>query len=150
MPALGMSQKPMVMPSYPHMLTEDTEVWSRYLRDPIAPIREVWYDVHVGKPMEVVEGASQIQTSVAAAVSRKRIDVIARVGAGLWCIEIKPLGSMLALGQVLSYTRLFVAEYQPFCEVWPVVVCYSVDLDLADEFEAFGVAVIEVGMPDVT
>ena len=52
---------------------------------------------------------------------------------------------MLALGQALTYTRLFIVDYAPPGEVWPVVVCYSVDPDLIDEFEAAGVAVIEVG-----
>lgn len=134
----------MVMPSYPHMLAEDIGVWSAYLAAPIAPIKEVWYDVHVGKQMEVTKNAGAIEKSVAAGVSRKRIDAVCRVGGGFWVVEIKPFGSMLALGQVLSYTRLFIAEYRPAGEVWPVVVCNEVDADLIDEFEAAGVAVITV------
>lgn len=143
--ALGLGQKPIVMPSYPHMMAEDTEVWSRYLKDPIAPIKEVWYDVHCGKAVTPVEEADLLSARIAAGISRKRIDVVAAVGGGYWVIEVKPFGSMLALGQVLAYSRLFTAEYAPPGEVWPVVVCYSVDPDLIDEFEAAGVAVIEVG-----
>ncbi len=145
MPALGLGQKPIVMPSYPHMMAEDTAVWSRYLADPIAPIKEVWYDVHVGRGMSLPVGAPDIDKRIAAGISRKRIDAVASVGGGYWVVEVKPFGSMLALGQALSYTRLFIEEYRPDGEVWPVVVCYSVDPDLIDEFEAAGVAVIEVG-----
>ena len=144
MARLPVGQKPIVMPTYPHMLAEDTGVWSAYLADPIAPISEVWYDVHVGKAMEVTAGASEIEKKVAAGISRKRIDVVCRVGGGFWVVEIKPFGSMLALGQVLSYHRLFVDEYAPPGEVWPVIVCFEADVDLLDEFEALGVAVITV------
>jgi len=140
--ALGVGQKPVVMASYPHMMAEDTEVWTRYLKSWLVPIKEVWYDVHVGRGMEVSEEATEIEKRVAAGVSRKRIDVVARVGGGYWVIEVKPVASMVALGQVLGYTRLFEQEYRTEGEVWPVVVCDSVDEDLLDEYEALGVAVI--------
>lgn len=144
MPTLPIGQKPIAMPSYPHLLAEDTEVWTAYLKDPVAPIKEVWYDVHVGEPVKVLDETDELSRRVAAGVSRKRIDVICRVGGGFWVVEIKPFGSMLALGQVLSYTRLFIAEYAPDGEVWPVIVCNNVDPDLVDDFEAAGVAVITV------
>ncbi len=144
---LGPSQKPIVMPSYPHLLAEDTDVWSRYLADPLVPIREVWYDVHVGAGIRVGVNAGEIEKKVAAGVGRKRIDCICRIGGGYWVVEIKPFGSMLALGQVLSYHRLFVAEYAPAGEAWPVIVCYQADRDLLDQFDIEGVAVIEVGRP---
>ena len=54
---LGVSQKPLIMPTYPHFLAADTEVWSKYLDEPIAPITEVWYDVHVGRAVELTVDA---------------------------------------------------------------------------------------------
>lgn len=141
---LGHGQKPIVMPSYPHMLTEDTEVWSAYLADPVAPIERVWYDVHVGQGVPLPVGASGIEQRIAAGITRKRIDVVCRIGGGYWVVEIKPFASMLALGQVISYSSLFVRDYEPDGEVWPVVVCNEVDDDLVDDFEAAGVAVITV------
>ncbi|MBA7533039.1 hypothetical protein ES705_25274 [subsurface metagenome] len=132
------------MPHYPHMLAEDTLVWSKYLADPVHRITEVWYDVHVGKPVPGLDPSDKLGMRIASGITRKRIDVVARVGGGLWVVEIKPFASMLALGQVLSYTRLFVEEYRPDEEVRPVIVCSAVDADLLDEFEAMGVVVIEV------
>ncbi len=132
------------MPSYPHMLAEDTAVWSKYLADPVHPIKEVWYDVHVGLPVEGLAPDDALGARIARGITRKRIDVVARVGGGLWVIEIKPAASMLALGQVLGYTRLFIEEYRPVEEVRSVIVCDDVDPDLADEFEALGVVIITV------
>jgi len=139
---LGKSQKPIVMPTYPHMLAEDTAVWSRYLESPVLPIKEVWYDVHVGHAVLLPVGAPDIDQRIARGITRKRIDVICRVDSVLWVVEIKPYASMLALGQVLSYTRMFVEEFRPAGEVASVIVCDSVDRDLLDEFEALGVIVI--------
>jgi len=130
------------MPTYPHMLSEDTEVWSKYLSAPIVPIKEVWYDVRVGKPVQLPAEASPMELRIAAGLTRKRIDVVAAVGGGFWVIEVKPVASMLALGQILSYRTLFVQEYAVDGEVWPVVVCDSIDEDLVDEFGMLGVALI--------
>ncbi|MBA7539099.1 hypothetical protein ES705_31377 [subsurface metagenome] len=142
MAELGPSMKPIVMPHYPHMMAEDIAVWSKYLRDPLVPILEVWYDVHVGGAIVLPEGAGAIEQQVALGVSRKRIDVVARVGGGFWVVEVKPLASMLALGQVLSYSRLFIQEFAPVGEVWPVIVCDAADEDLLPEFDAAGVAIV--------
>lgn len=140
---LGKSQKPIVMTHYPHMLAEDTAVWSKYLADPVLAIKEVWYDVHVGQAMLLPVGAADLDKRIADGVSRKRIDVVCAVGSVLWVVEIKPFASMLALGQVLSYTRMFIEEFRPTVEVTSVIVCDAVDDDLLDEFEALGVMVIQ-------
>jgi len=141
---LGPSMKPMVMPSYPHMMAEDTEVWSKYLAAPVAPIKELWYDVHVGESVGLPAGAADIDYKIARAVTRKRIDVVCRVGGGFWVVEVKPYANQVALGQVLNYTRLFIVEYRPEGEVWPVVVCDNADRDLLDDFELLGVVCIVV------
>lgn len=140
----------MIMPNYPHMMAEDTEVWTKYLKNPIAPIKEVWYDLHVGSPLELKPWASKIEKQIAAGVYRKRIDVVAHVGGGYWVIEVKPIAKMNALGQAIAYARLFAVEFSPPGEVVPVVVCDHCDPDLLDDFENAGVGVIEVGEEEVT
>lgn len=145
MAGFGLSQKPIVMPHYPHMLAEDTAVWSKYLAAPVVPITEVWYDVHVGRGMVPAADADGMLERIARGISRKRIDVVAKVPKGLWVVEIKPFGGMQALGQVVSYWRLFVEEFEPAVEVWPVIVCAEADGDLLGEFDSLGVVVISVG-----
>ena len=143
MVSLGISQKPIVMPHYPHMLTEDIGVWSKFLKGWGYKLKEVWYDVHVGSPISTAEGPGTMVGRVAAGVSRKRIDCVARVGGGYWVVEVKPYASMLALGQALSYSRLFVSQYNPDGETIPVIVCDDYDKDLLDDFELSGVMVIQ-------
>lgn len=139
MAVLGPGQKPVVMPHYPHMLAEDVAVWSKFLASVVTPIKEVWYDVHCGQSVLLPVGADHLIERIARGITRKRIDVVCHVGGGYWVVEIKPMASMLALGQALSYSRLFAKEYVVDGEIWPVVVCDSIDEDLVDEFDEFGV-----------
>lgn len=131
------------------MLTEDIDVWTEYLKAPIVPIERVWYDVHVGGIPPRLSITSERDRRMADGIYRKRIDVVAAVGGGYWVVELKPLGSMLALGQILAYSRLFRDEYAVPGEVWPVVICHHVDPDLLDDYELAGVAVIESGRPEI-
>jgi len=135
-------QKPDIMPHYPHLMTEDTAVWTKFLQTDAWRIKEVWYDVRVGLSVPLPLGASLLDKRIADGLTRKRIDVVARVGGGYWVIEIKPYANMLAVGQALTYARLFAAEYTLQGDIVPVIVCDSYDPDLLDEFDEFGVLVL--------
>ena len=141
MGAIGPGQLPVIMPHYPHMLSADSAVWEKFLADSANLIKEVWYDVHVGEGVALEAGADTVTRTIAQGVTRKRVDVVASVGGGYWVIEVKPTADMQALGQALTYSRLFVGEYNPEGQVFPVVVCDKVDGDVLPEFERQGVAV---------
>lgn len=140
--SIGVSQKPVVMPSYPHMMAEDAAVWSRYLASPLAKITEVWYDVHVGKPVELPGDASDMDRRIAFGVTRKRIDVVALVGDIYWVIEVKPRADMVAVGQAASYPRLFLREFALRRDVWGVIICDQVDEDIISICDELGIVVI--------
>ena len=139
---LGPGTKPVIRPHYPHMLHEDNSVWTKFLQTDAQRLKEVWYDVKVGLPVFLPVGASDIERRIAAGVTRKRIDVVCHVAGGYWVVEIKPRASMLAVGQVISYVRMFNLEYAPGGQVIPVIVCDSFDEDLVDEFDELGVLVL--------
>lgn len=142
---LGPGQKPLVQVHYPHMLAEDVRVWTKFLKTDAHRLREVWYDLRVGQSVLLSEGASDMERKISLGLTRKRIDVVAAVAGGLWVIEVKPYANMYAMGQVLTYVRLFAQEYVTVGEVTPVLVCDSYDTDLVDEFDEFGVLVLEAG-----
>jgi len=125
------------------MMVEDTFVWTKFLESKFVEIKEVWYDVHVGMSVFLGEGADDMDKRIAAGITRKRIDVIAAVAGGLWIIEIKPYASMYAVGQVLTYVRLFNKEYTSPGRTVPVIICDDYDEDLVDEFDEFGVLVLK-------
>lgn len=143
MAELGRGQKPIVMPHYPHMLAEDTAVWTKFLKSGVALIDEVWYDLRVGQAVAVRRNGTEMEQRIADGLTRKRIDAVCRVNLNYWVVEIKPYANMVALGQVLTYSRLFKEEYDVLGLVIPVIVCDGVDQDLVDEFDEFGVLVFE-------
>lgn len=140
---LGPGREPLMRPHYPHMLAEDNAVWSKFLEQNFERLTEVWYDVRVGQPVKLDGDVSDMEKRIAAGLTRKRIDVVAISGGNYWVIEVKPYASMLALGQVISYARLFALQYEVRGRVIPVIVCDSADEDLLDEFAEMGIMVLE-------
>lgn len=125
------------------MMREDTEIWTKFLASGFVEIREVWYDVRVGSSV-LVEGVhSDLDHRIADGLTRKRIDVVARVDSAVWVVEVKPRANMYAVGQVVTYARLFAQEYAVPGEIIPVIVCDEYDVDLVDEFDEFGVLVLK-------
>ncbi|GAH51984.1 unnamed protein product [marine sediment metagenome] len=142
MPTLGVSQKPIVMPRYAHMMELDRDVWTRFLESGDFAIAEVWYDVHVGEGLRLPAEAPVLDQKISSALYEKRVDCVCRVGSELWVVEVKPKADMTALGQIITYRELFLRKYRPRERVLGVVVCDQVDEDLLDLFGAVGVVVI--------
>jgi len=142
--ALGQGQAAVVMPHYPHMMSEDTEVWTRFLKEGEWTIEKVWYDVHVGKQIGFADRMDPLVSSIASGISRKRIDVVVKLAKQLWVVEIKPFASYVSLGQVRMYHRLFCEEFQPDIECVPVVICGACDLDVLSDYQNQGIVVFEV------
>lgn len=141
MAKLGEGMKPMVMIHYPHMLAEDTRVWTKFLESRVVVISRVWYDVRVGMSVLRNVDEASIEAKIANGLTRKRIDVVALVGRDIWIIEVKPRANMHAVGQVLVYTRLFTQEFKPPGQVISVICCDTWDEDLIEEFDDFGILV---------
>ena len=144
---LGPPEKVQVAAHYPHLLSEDTIVWTRWLERNQHRISAVWYDVHVGEPVAVPAGLHPSIPIDALAVSRKRIDAVARTPSEIWVIELKPYGNYTSLGQALTYSRLFAQGYDAGLPVVPMVICCELDPDLVDDFQRLGVRFEEVGYP---
>lgn len=142
MDVLGTGQQPVIMPHYPHMMQEDTDVWTKFLQSGFTKIKKVWYDVKIGNPVYIKPDATEMERQIAAGLTRKRIDVVAQVGGGYWIIEVKPCANMYAVGQVITYVRLFNRTYKVDGEVIPVIICHDFDEDLEDQFDEMGVLVI--------
>lgn len=143
MTELGPSMKPQVRNRYPHFLAEDVEVWSKFIKTDGHRIIECWYDLKVGTGADLPVDATDMERKISNGISRKRIDVVCRVAGNIWVVEVKPWANMYAVGQVVSYVRLFRKEYRTDVEVIPVLVCDSFDKDLLDEFDEFGILVFE-------
>lgn len=134
-------QIPQVQPRYPHMLPLDAAVWTRYLQEMDHHINLVWYDYHVGAQVTVPPDAPAWMHPLAAEISRKRIDVLALRGDTYTIIEVKPWGSMQALGQVMTYRELFIAEHPEIQQLDAAIVCLTADRDVLNVADQNGIEI---------
>lgn len=141
---LGLGQKAIVMPHYPHMLAEDVDVWTSFLLRTQMTIERVWYDVKVGKAVESEGESNSLKQRIADGITRKRIDVVALVDIGYLVIEVKPVANMTALGQVMTYTTLFRREYEVRQAIYATIICRTADEDLTTICEQGGIILIQI------
>jgi len=137
---------PVVRPTYPHMMPEDTVIWTKFISNPPVKIDEVWYDVRVGAAVPVPTGQPGWMTKFSEYSTRKRIDIVWLSGLNYWVVEAKPHAGLVALGQVLFYAWAFEREHRP---EWPVIrgiVTDIADEDLIPVFEQAGIVCFEVGL----
>lgn len=126
---------------FPHMSPDDLVVWRPFVRSRLNPFTELRYDVRVGNgsfhwpddqgppPYDWLHSA------------QKRIDAVGRMNGSIAVIEVKPIGGMAALGQVLTYVRLYLQKFRPKEPVVPWVVCGRLDNDVADTYDYYRVNV---------
>ena len=136
---------PEVRIKYPHMMPEDTAIWTAFLEVGKYIPDKVWYDVKIGQSMRMPKGEPPWMKKYVDYSTRKRIDVVARVGLNYWVIECKPGAGHAALGQVIHYARAFMREYEFQGEVIPVILTDVMDPDLKIDFQEIGIVCLEVG-----
>lgn len=127
--------------AYPHMMRIDSLIWTQFLVDDRFDLEQVWYDVKVGSPIEIPPDSSPQELAIAEGTGCKRIDVVAQTAGHLWIIEVKPYAGHVALGQVLTYVDLFHHKYTTSLPLQAVIICITIDPDLAGLFAAHHVRV---------
>lgn len=142
---MGDHRLPTIMPNYPHMMAEDRDIWTAFLEGAEYDIEKVWYDVHCGLGMPVPGGAASMEYKIAQGVTRKRIDVICTVKNEIWIIEIKPHANMGALGQIITYEKLFREEYSTPYKIIPTILCWTLDPDISEILSKIGVRILQPG-----
>jgi len=142
--SLGPGVPPEVRIKYPHMLSEDHAAWTAFIESEWNMLDEVWYDVHVGAPMDLPRDSPNYMKAVVDGVSRKRIDVVGRDRGMLWIIEVKPFANMTAIGQVVTYAKLFNQEFDISPPALPMIVSMTLDRDILEIGEHLGVKMLSM------
>lgn len=129
---------------FPHMGPADTRVWRASLELGLARADRFEYDVRLGGALaDLVEDGHE-HKPMWETLLRKRIDVVAWTGQQPTIIEVKPVGSFAALGQVLGYGQLWEEERPGGLKPGLCVVCGFSDPDLISTYERYGVALVSL------
>jgi hypothetical protein len=135
---------PEILAKYPHMAPQDIPVWELFLREQGKDFTGFDYDVRVGTGTDPGEDYDASTRKDAILLTQKRIDAIGFKDNEIWIIEVKPQASISALGQILTYTDLFLAHKKPILPVRSVVVCSAIDPEVRDTFKKNNVTLIQV------
>ena len=118
-----------VRKKYPHLIGDDTEVWSRFIEKYPDKFETVNYDVKVGKGVDtdILEDARD--RKYWSTLTKKRIDVVGYKSNFVTIIEVKKRASLFTLGQILGYRFLFLRDNPSLRSVRTLIVCSSIDQD---------------------
>ncbi len=125
------------------MMLEDICIWQKFISNGEFLPDKVWYDLHLGRPILIDKSLPEWMHKMNSGIGRKRVDVIGQVGPDYWVIEIKPLATYDAYGQVIFYADLFSREYQVITNVIPVILTDRCDYDIISLASRTGVLILE-------
>jgi hypothetical protein len=130
---------------YPHLGPDDVGVWDMFMSLALVSPAQCVYDVRLGGAMvwTGVEGSAEHR--LWAGLVKKRVDVVVSLESAKLVVEVKPVGSMSALGQAVCYRSLARREWKTTGDVLSAVVCSVMDVDLIDVCAEVGVLWCQVG-----
>ncbi len=114
---------------YPHMIGEDSAVWSRFIMLHPARFDTVDYDVKVGSGSHTESIPEQKYSNYWSQLTKKRIDVIAHKDNFITIIEVKKRASLFTLGQILGYKFLFLRSNPDIKLVKTLILCSTISPD---------------------
>jgi len=129
---------------YPHLIGDDTAVWTRFISKFPDRFDTVDYDIKVGSGTDPNFIKGDKSGEYWAMLTKKRIDVVAWKGNFPTIIEVKKRTSLFTLGQILGYRFLYTRENPSIRVVKSLIVCATIYQDDIDVLNHYGIDFIIV------
>ena len=134
----------MVRAEFKHLKDNEREIAIRFRNNAFLD-GEYIYDVELKSP-EIHVPAHWTKKDIEQweTLKAKRIDLVVKERLRHWVIEITPKLSKAAIGGVMSYRELYMAQYKPGVDVYLAVVCEVDDPAYHSTCERFGIKIFVV------
>lgn len=129
---------------YPHMGPEDRAIWIRFIEKFPDAYDECAYDVKVGKIPDFVLQSEDPAIRGQAPLYQRKIDVVAFLDGKVDIIELKPSATSSAIGQVSSYSYLFMRDISDGVKPGALVLTDRLLPEMEELAEVQGVRIIAV------
>jgi len=129
---------------YPGMRPKDEVIWDKYIQMHPGVFDSCFYNVPVGDPSHNDSEKGEMQYNGGWGVSTWRVDVVGIKDAMQYVIEIKPHADTHAIGEVLAYRALLIAEGKIKPDAIPLIITDEASMILLQACAALGVAVQQV------
>ncbi len=124
---------------YPHMIGEDSAVWSRFIIKFPEYFDTVDYDMRVGRGSKFLPEESERYNNYWTLLTQKRIDVVGYKKDFVTLLEVKKRASLFTLGQILGYKFLYLRDHKEIPLVRTLIICSSITPDDIDILNHFGI-----------
>lgn len=114
-----------------HMVPSEKYIWARWLASGGRVHAPFVYDLRVGDGLTMPATSSRFEINQAYALTTKRIDALYYDGELCVIIEVKRRAGASAVGQLLTYRELILRGPNPPPAVAMLLVCESLQPDLA-------------------
>lgn len=129
---------------YRHMKPGEVEIWDRFIGRFGLPPGVIRYDLELGDGAPVDPAWPAWMGPMVKHLSRHRCDVVAETRDGVLIVEIKAVGGMAGLGQLLGYQALYYRQFGGEKEVRMMLVCEQVEADIEAALDFYGVSIVRV------
>lgn len=120
------------------MLQEDVPVWYDFLDKYGYMFQNLYYDCLLGGPEYTHEQLKDPIIHMWRQNLSKRADAIAELDSEVWIIEVADFPGLRASGQLNTYRALWIEDPKIMKPEKPVLVCRTIDTDLAKSLALYG------------
>jgi hypothetical protein len=131
----------MVQAEFKHLKKDEKEIAVRFRNNAYLD-GEYIYDVELKTPqIHVPAHWTKKDIEQWETLKSKRIDLVVKQPNRIWVIEITPKLSKAAVGGVMTYRELYLAQYKPKQDVYLGVVCEVDDPGYHSTCQRFGIRI---------
>jgi len=120
------------------MLKEDVPVWYDFLDRYGYMFKSLYYDCLLGGPEYTEEQLEDPMFRMWRQNLSKRADAIAELETEVWIIEVADFPGLRAVGQLNTYRALWIEDPKIMKPEKPILVCRTIDTDLARSLTLYG------------
>ena len=135
-----------IQSKYPHMKPADVHLWEKFIRGNTGFFDSVDYDFHIGNPPDWMDPKRDEFAAKEVRLYQKKIDVLGFAQGLIWIIEVKPRAGSSALGQILSYRKLFLDDHGGPDILRLAIVTNECQSSYCNIFETFNVRCFHMGI----
>lgn len=124
---------------YPHLSSQDSFISNLYWKNNYLKFTSVSYDVPVGSGRAILENTPpELQYDWKYLTSLK-IDMLGKTPLSLYICEFKLAGDLKAIGQLLSYQKLFIDKFAISNNIIPVCICNTSHPNILTAGQSLGI-----------
>lgn len=128
-------RRPAILRRYPHLLPEDSELWSDWLRLHAIDVLSVEYDVRVGAGRDPGNTYEPQIRKMGLDLSMRRIDCVCQLADSILIIEVCHLLTLTSIGQYYAYQVLYKRTFNPTRPTHAILVSREIHGDLQPVLE---------------